>query len=165
MGAAIWPLQSFLVGDTRLPLLLLLTSVAFLLLIACANVGNLLLVQAAGREREAALRLALGAGRGRLVRQALAESLILSGLGGAAGLLLGWTGTRALVRLQPEGMLRVHDFGVDAAVLVYVLADHRRERSPVRRRARALDCGVAIRPTRSRTAAAARGRLARQTVG
>jgi predicted permease len=122
MGAAIWPLQSFLVGDTRLPLLLLLTSVAFLLLIACANVGNLLLVQAAGREREAALRLALGAGRGRLVRQALAESLILSGLGGAAGLLLGWAGTRALVRLQPEGMLRVHDFGVDAAVLVYVLA-------------------------------------------
>ncbi len=121
MGAAIWPLQSFLVGDTRLPLLLLLTSVAFLLLIACANVGNLLLVQAAGREREAALRLALGAGRGRLVRQALAESLILSGLGGAAGLLLGWAGTRALVRLQPEGMLRVHDFGVDATVLAYVL--------------------------------------------
>jgi predicted permease len=122
MGAAIWPLQSFLVGDTRLPLLLLLTSVAFLLLIACANVGNLLLVQAAGREREAALRLALGAGRGRLVRQALAESLVLSGLGGAMGLLLGWAGTRALVRLQPEGMLRVHDFGVDAAVLAYVLA-------------------------------------------
>jgi putative ABC transport system permease protein len=122
MGAAIWPLQSFLVGDTRLPLLLLLTSVAFLLLIACANVGNLLLVQAAGREREAALRLALGAGRGRLVRQALAESLMLSLLGGSFGLALGWAGTRALVRLQPSGMLRVHDFGVDAAVLGYVLA-------------------------------------------
>ena len=122
MGAMILPLQSFLVGDTRLPLLLLLTSVAFLLLIACANVGNLLLVQAAGREREAALRLALGAGRGRLVRQALTESLILSSLGGAAGLLVGWAGTRALVRLQPDGMLRVHNFGVDAMVLGYVLA-------------------------------------------
>ncbi len=122
MGALMLPLQSFLVGDTRLPLLLLLTSVAFLLLIACANVGNLLLVQAAGREREAALRLALGAGRGRLVRQALAESLMLSALGGATGLLVGWAGTRALVRLQPAGMLRVHDFGVDATVLVYVLA-------------------------------------------
>ncbi len=122
MGALILPLQSFLIGDTRLPLLLLLTSVAFLLLIACANVGNLLLVQAAGREREAALRLALGAGRGRLVRQALAESLMLSSLGGTAGLLLGWAGTRVLVRLQPAGMLRVHDFGVDAAVLGYVLA-------------------------------------------
>jgi predicted permease len=122
MGALILPLQSFLVGDTRLPLLLLLTSVAFLLLIACANVGNLLLVQAAGRERETALRLALGAGRGCLVRQALAESLMLSSLGGAAGLLAGWAGTRALVRLQPDGMLRVHDFGVDATVLGYVLA-------------------------------------------
>jgi predicted permease len=122
MGALILPLQTFLVGDTRLPLLLLLTSVAFLLLIACANVGNLLLVQAAGRERETALRLALGAGRGRLVRQALAESLVLSLLGGASGLLVGWAGTRALVRLQPAGMLRVHDFGIDGAVLGYVLA-------------------------------------------
>ena len=122
MGALILPLQTFLVGDTRLPLLLLLTSVAFLLLIACANVGNLLLVQAAGREREAALRLALGAGRGRLVRQALAESLMLSLVGGVVGLLLGWAGTRALVRLQPDGMLRVHEFGIDGAVLGYVLA-------------------------------------------
>jgi predicted permease len=122
MGAAMWPLQSFLVGDTRLPLLLLLTSVALLLLIACANVGNLLLVQAAGREREAALRLALGAGRGRLMRQALAESLMLSALGGVLGFAVGWAGTRALVRLQPAGMLRVHDFGVDGTVIGYVVA-------------------------------------------
>src|SRR6185437_2150911 len=83
--------------------------------------GNLLLVQAAGREREAALRLALGAGRGRLVRQALVESMVLSVIGGACGLALGWIGTRLLVRLQPEKMLRVHDFGVDTSVLLYVV--------------------------------------------
>ena len=122
MGAAMMPLHDFLVGDTRLPLLILLTSVAFLLLIACANVGNLLLVQAAGREREAALRLALGAGRARLIRQGLTESLMLSSVGGLCGLAVGWAGTRALVRLQPRGMLRVHDFGVDGSVLVYLVA-------------------------------------------
>ncbi len=122
MGAEMLPLHDFLIGDTRLPLLILLTSVAFLLLIACANVGNLLLVQAAGRERETAVRLALGAGRARLVRQALAESLVLSTLGGALGLLVGWGGTRAFVHLQPTGMLRVSDFGIDTRVLMYVLA-------------------------------------------
>jgi predicted permease len=122
MGAAMMPLHDFLIGDTRLPLLILLTSVAFLLLIACANVGNLLLVQAAGREREAALRLALGAGRARLIRQGLTESLVLSAVGGACGLALGWAGTRVLARMQPEGMLRVRDFGVDGMVLSYVVA-------------------------------------------
>jgi putative ABC transport system permease protein len=121
MGASMIPLHDFLVGDTRLPLLVLLTSVAFLLLIACANVGNLLLVQAAGREREAALRLALGAGRGRLVRQALVESVVLSLAGGVCGLALGWAGTRLLVRVQPDRMLRVHDFGVDATVVLYAI--------------------------------------------
>ena len=122
MGALMLPLHDYLVRDTRLPLLVLLTSVAFLLLIACANVGNLLLVQAAGREREVSLRLALGAGRSRLVRQALTESLVLSVVGGACGLAAGWAGTRLLVRLQPENMLRVHEFGVDASVLSYVVA-------------------------------------------
>jgi predicted permease len=121
MGASMTPLHEFLVGDTRLPLLVLLTSVAFLLLIACANVGNLLLVQASGRQREAALRLALGAGRSRLVRQSLTESLMLSALGGAIGLALGVVGTRALVALQPRGMLRVSEFGVDRPVLFYVV--------------------------------------------
>lgn len=122
MGALIMPLHDFLIGDTRLPLLVLLGSVGFLLLIACANVGNLLLVQAAARSREASLRLALGAGRARLVRQALAESLVLSTLGGVFGLAIGWLGTRMFVRLQPANMLRVHDFGVDAPVLGYVVA-------------------------------------------
>jgi putative ABC transport system permease protein len=122
MGASMMPLHDFLIGDTRLPLLVLLTSVGLLLLVACANVGNLLLVQAAGREREAALRLALGAGRGRLVRQALAESLTISVAGGLGGLSVGWLATRAFVRLQPAGMLRVSNFGVDGAVLAYIVS-------------------------------------------
>ena len=122
MGALMLPMHDFLVGDTRLPLLVLLTSVGFLLLIACANVGNLLLVQSAGREREAALRLALGAGRARLVRQALTESLVLAVIGGLCGLAAGWAGTRAFVRLQPRGLLRVSEFGVDHTVLGYVVA-------------------------------------------
>lgn len=121
MGAGMTPLHEFLIGDTRLPLLVLLGSVALLLLIACANVGNLLLVRAAGREREVALRLAIGAGRMRLVRQALTESLVLSLLGGIVGLGLGWWGTRMLIRLEPEDMLRVKDFGVDGQVLLYVV--------------------------------------------
>jgi putative ABC transport system permease protein len=122
MGAGMVPLHTFLVGDTRLPLLTLLGAVALLLLIACANVGSLLLVQAAARERELSVRVALGAGRPRVVRQALTESLVLSTIGGMAGLAVGWMGTRLLVRLQPEGLLRVSDFGIDLGVFGYVLA-------------------------------------------
>lgn len=122
MGAGMTPLHEFLVGDTRLPLLVLLAAVVILLLIACANVGNLLLVQASGRERETALRLALGAGRERLVRQALADSLVLSVLGGAGGVALGWWGTRALQALQPAGLLPVSRFDLDWSVLAYVAA-------------------------------------------
>ena len=122
MGAGLTSLHEFLVGDTRLPLLVLLSGAGLLLLIACANVGNLLMVRATGRHREVALRLALGASRPRLARQALTESLVLSLLGGAAGLGLGWWGTRALGALQPEGMLRVRDVGMDWSVLAYVLA-------------------------------------------
>jgi predicted permease len=122
MGAGMTPLHEFLVGDTRLPLMVLLGAVGLLLLIACANVGNLMLVKAAGREREAALRLALGAARQRLVRQALTESLVMSAIGGGAGVALGWWGTRALQALQPQGMLRVSRFEFDWVVLGYVLA-------------------------------------------
>ncbi len=121
MGAGFTPLHRFLVGDARRPLLVLLAAVSLLLAIACANVGNLLLVQAAGRERETALRLALGAGRSRIIRQALAESLVLSAIGGAVGIGLGMGGTRLLAALQPEGMLRVAHIGFDARVLMYVL--------------------------------------------
>jgi putative ABC transport system permease protein len=122
MGAGMTPLHEFLVGDTRLPLLILLGAVGLLLLIACANVGNLLLVRASEREREVSVRLALGAGRGRIVRQAITESLVLSVIGGAAGLAIGAPGTRWLVGLQPDGLLRVHQFGVDWAVLAFVAA-------------------------------------------
>jgi putative ABC transport system permease protein len=122
MGAGLTPLHQFLVGDTRLPLFVLLAAVGILLLIACANVGNLLLVRAVGREREAALRLTLGAGRRRLAKQALTESLVLALLGGIAGIALGTGGTRALEALQPEGMLRVSHFPIDWPVLGFVLA-------------------------------------------
>jgi putative ABC transport system permease protein len=122
MGASMTPLHEFLIGDTRRPLLVLLAAVGLLLVIACANVGNLLLVRAAGRERETALKLALGAGRFRVVRQAMTESLVLSALGGMVGLFLGWAGTRALQSLQPEGMLHVTHFGVDWGVLAFVLS-------------------------------------------
>jgi putative ABC transport system permease protein len=120
MGAGIVPLHDFLIGDTRRPLTILLAAVGVLLLIACANVGNLLLVRAAGRQREAALRLALGAGHARLVRHAITESLVLSTIGGGLGLALGWFGTRALVTLQPAKLLPVREFGVDPTVAVFV---------------------------------------------
>ena len=119
--ATMQTLPEAVAGSTRLPLLVLLTSVALLLGIACANVGNLLLVQATGRQREASLRLALGAGRSRLVRQAFAESVVLSVVGGACGLAIGWAGTQLLVKLQPERMLPVRHFGVDTGVLAYVV--------------------------------------------
>ncbi len=121
MGAGLTPLHDFMVGKTRLPLLILLGAVAVLLLIACANIANLRLVRAAAREREVALRLALGAGRGRLVRQSLAESAVLAGIGGAAGLALGLAGTRVLTSLQPAGMLPVAASGTSWGVLGYAL--------------------------------------------
>ncbi len=121
LGAGMMPLREFLVGDTNRPLLILLGAVTLLLLISCANVGNLLLVQAGNRAREVSLRLALGAGRMRLVRQAITESLVLSFLGGAGGLLTGWLGTGLLASMLPPGILRVTDFGVDWSVLAFVL--------------------------------------------
>src|SRR5690348_151932 len=121
MGADLTPLQLFLTSDIRLPLLILLGAVLLLLVIACANVGNLLLVQALGRERESALRLALGAGRGRLIRQALTESLLLSIIGGIAGCFLGWAGTRGLIAMRPAGMQTLPEVGVDGRMLAFVV--------------------------------------------
>ena len=106
-----------LVGPLRLGLLALFGAVAFILLIACANVANLMLARARLRQKEMAIRAALGAGRGRLVRQLLTESLLLSILGGVAGLLLALLGVRALLPLIPDNLAHLKESGIDAAAL------------------------------------------------
>ncbi len=101
------PFGSVLVNDLRTPLFILLGAVAFVLLIACANVANLLLVRAAGRSKEIALRVALGASRGAILRQLLMESLLLAVSGGAAGIFLGAIGLRALLAAAPAELPRL----------------------------------------------------------
>jgi predicted permease len=115
------PLQEPVVSAVRPALLVLAGAVAFVLLIACANVASLLLAQGAGREREVALRAALGAGRGRLVGHALAESVILAVLGGGLGLAIASVGVSGLRRLSPEGFPRLDELGLDARVLGFGL--------------------------------------------
>jgi len=106
-GAEVHALHEIMVGDSRTMLLALLGSVGLVLLIGCANVANLLLVRSAARNREFAIRAALGAGRGQLIRQLLTESLLLAVLGGMGGTTLAWVGLRALVRLSPPDLPRV----------------------------------------------------------
>ncbi len=120
-GALVIPLAELEVEDIRTALLILLVFVSFVLLIAVADVANLLLARVAARDREIALRSVLGAGRGRLVRQMLTETLILFLAGGAAGLLLAAWGVRALVALDPEGIPRSGEIHLDSRVLLFTL--------------------------------------------
>ncbi len=120
-GITIVPLKQDLVGDIRPFLLVLLAAVGFVLLIACVNVANLLLARSTARLREISVRMALGAGRARIVGQLLIESVLLGVAGGILGLLLAFAGTRAALRLLPEALPRAEEIGMDARVLLFTL--------------------------------------------
>ena len=109
MGVQLWPIRDFYVGDRKMSLVVLQIAVLVMLLIACVNVANLLLARASAREREVALRLALGAGTARLFRQFLTEGLLLSTLGGAAGLVLAFWGVSGLTSLFPGNLTDIVD--------------------------------------------------------
>jgi putative ABC transport system permease protein len=113
------PLQDSMTGRARSALLVLLGAVGFLLLVACANVANLLLAQASGRERELAIRSALGAARGRLIRQFLTEAFLLSLVGGGLGVLAAFWGVAGLIALAPENLPRLESVSISIPVLVF----------------------------------------------
>ena len=117
--ASVLTLQDQIVGDTRRPLLILLGTMGFVLLIACSNVANLFLVRAEARTQETAVRLALGSGRGRLVRYVLTESIVLAFISGAAGVLLAYVATRVLVSVAPASVPRLDEIGIRGSALLY----------------------------------------------
>jgi predicted permease len=113
------PMKQHLVDEVRPTILALMGAVIFLLLIACANVANLMLVRAASRERELAVRAALGAGWWQLVRQTLAEAIVIAGLGTIIGVALAYIGIRQLLFIAPENLPRLNAIGIDGQVLAF----------------------------------------------
>jgi predicted permease len=120
-GIAVVPVQEMVVGDTRQTLFVLLAAVAFVLLIACANVANLLLARASARGRELVVRAAVGAGRLRLIRQMLTESVLLALLAGIGGVIVARWGVSALLALAPEDLPRLGEVTVDLSALLFAL--------------------------------------------
>src|SRR4029077_17081443 len=119
VGISLVPLRTPFTGEIRKALFILLGAVGFVLLIACANVANLLLARGVSRQKEFGVRAALGAGRARTVRQLFSESLILAMVGGASGLLLAWQGTDLLVALSPPELLGPSRVGLNTPVLLF----------------------------------------------
>ena len=120
-GIEVRPFVEEHVGDVRQPLYILLGAVSLVLLIACANIANLMLARGTARSREMAIRAAMGAARGRIVTQLLTESLLLAVLGGALGLLIAEWGCQLLIRMAPANLLRGTAIGLDPVVLLFTL--------------------------------------------
>jgi predicted permease len=121
-GITLVPLKQNIVGDIEPYLMLLLVAVGFVLLIACVNVANLALARATGRTREFAIRIALGAGRRRVIRQLLTESVLLALVGGGFGLLVASWGLQAALKILPEALPRAQSVRLDGHVLLFTLA-------------------------------------------
>lgn len=122
LGVAVVPLREHLMGEVRLPLFVMLGASILVLVIGCANVASLLLARGVDRAREFAIRAALGAGRARLVRQLVVESLLMSSLAAALGVVLAYWSIDAIVALAPAGVLRLQDAALDGRMMVFAVA-------------------------------------------